>query len=70
MHRLRTGSLSETEGELPVTVDARALGAYRARLDSFLEGARDYCRRRGVRYVLVADAHFEDALLRYLRRAG
>lgn len=61
---------AETEGELPVTVDARALGAYRARLDSFLEGARDYCRRRGVRYVLVADAHFEDALLRYLRRAG
>lgn len=61
---------AETGAEVSVTLDARALRAYRGRLDAFLGGARDYCRKRGVRYVLVPDAHFEDALLRYLRSAS
>lgn len=61
---------AESDAEVNVTLDARALRAYRGRLDAFLAGARDYCRKRGVRYVLVPDEHFEDALLRYLRSAG
>jgi hypothetical protein len=61
---------AETNAEVQVTLDARTLRAYRARIEAFLRGARDYCRKRGVRYVLVPDEHFEDALLRYLRSAG
>ncbi len=60
---------SETQGEVRVTLDARALGAYRARLDAFLDGARSYCRKRGIAYMLVPDENFEDALVRYLRSA-
>ena len=61
---------AETGAEVAVTLDERALRAYRGRLEAFLAGARDYCRRRGVRYVLVPDAAFEDALMRYLRSAS
>jgi uncharacterized protein (DUF58 family) len=50
-----------------VSLDARAVAAYRARARAFVDGARAYAKRRGIAYVLVSgEDALEDALLGYL----
>ena len=61
---------SERGLRVEVSLDARAVAAYRARVRSFVDGAEAHARRRGHAYVRVgADVPFEDALLAYLRAA-
>ncbi|MDH5491096.1 MAG: DUF58 domain-containing protein [Myxococcales bacterium] len=61
---------SETGARLEVSLDARALDAYRRRVRAFLEGIETYARRRGLAYVQVGGKiPFEEALLNYLRAA-
>jgi len=61
---------SERGNRVEVSVDARALRAYRARLAAFLEGAESYAKRRGIAYVRAGgDVPLEDVLLDYLRAA-
>jgi len=61
---------SERGHEVEVSLDARAIRAYRARLETFLEGAEGYAKQRGITYVRPRlDRPFEEALLDYLRAA-
>ncbi len=62
---------AERGTRVEVTLDARAIAAYRARLDAFLAGVRGYAKRRGFAYVLAGgDVPFEEALLAWLRSDG
>lgn len=68
------GDLSMVDAErgtrVEVSLDHRAIAAYRARLEAFLAEAEGYARRRGLTYVRAGgDVPFEDALLAYLRAA-
>ncbi len=61
---------AERGRELEVTLDERALRAYRARVAAFLAELEGYAKKRGLFYVRVGTgADFEGALLRYLRAA-
>jgi uncharacterized protein (DUF58 family) len=61
---------SERGARVEVSVDARAIAAYRARLQAFLEGAAAYAKKRGITYVWAGgEVPFEEALLSYLRAA-
>ncbi|MEM9069723.1 MAG: DUF58 domain-containing protein [Myxococcota bacterium] len=61
---------SERGTKVEVSLDERALRAYRARLAMFLEEVETYARRRGLSYVRAGgDVPFEDALMSYLRSA-
>jgi uncharacterized protein (DUF58 family) len=61
---------AERGSRLEVSLDARAIAAYRGRLHAFLEGTRGWAKRRGASYVrLCGESDFEDALLDYLRAA-
>ena len=61
---------SERGTKVEVSLDARAVAAYRARVAAFLAGARGYAKKRGFGYVLAGgEVPFEDALLSYLRAA-
>ncbi len=62
---------AERETRVDVSLDARAIAAYRGRLKAFLEGAEGWAKKRGVSYArLSGETDFEDALLDYLRRAA
>lgn len=59
---------SERGTKVEVSLDDRAVGAYRARVRAFLEGLETYAKKRGIAYVRAgADIPLEDALLGYLR---
>ncbi len=61
---------SERGSKVEVSLDARAVAAYRARVSAFIAGVTLYAKRRGVSYVRVGgDVAFEDALLEYLKAA-
>jgi len=61
---------AERGARVEVTLDARALRAYRARVQAFLAGAAAYAKKRGFSYVRVGgDVAFEEALVSYLRAA-
>ena len=61
---------SERGTRVDVSLDARAIRAYRARLAAFLSEAEAWAKRRGVAYVRVAgDVGIEEALLEYLKAA-
>ncbi len=61
---------SERGTRVEVSLDGRAIAAYRARVRAFLEGVEAYAKKRGVAYVRVfGDVPIEDALLAYLRAA-
>jgi len=61
---------AERGTEVEVSLDARSLRAYRARVSAFLEELTAYAKRRGLFYGRVTtDTEFEEALLRYLRAA-
>lgn len=61
---------AERGRRVEVSLDARALRAYRARLAAFLAEAEAWAKRRGVAYVRVGgDVAIEEALLEYLKAA-
>lgn len=61
---------SERGTRVEVSLDARAVAAYRARILAFLEGVESYAKKRGFTYVRVGgEISFEDALLGYLQAA-
>jgi len=61
---------AERGTEVEVSLDGRAVRAYRRRVAAFLDELSGYAKKRGLFYGRVAtDADFEDALLRYLRAA-
>lgn len=61
---------SEQGSRVEVSLDARAIRAYRARVQAFIEDASAYAKRRGMTYVRAGgDVPFEEALLGYLRAA-
>ncbi len=58
---------SETGGLCEITIDRRALAAYRAKLDEFTAGLETFCRGKGIGYTLFnTSENFEDVLLRNL----
>ena len=62
---------SERGTSVEVTLDARSLRAYRARVEAFLAELSDFTRRRGLFYARVStESEFEQAVLRYLRAAS
>jgi uncharacterized protein (DUF58 family) len=61
---------SERGREVEVTLDARALRAYRARMAAFVQDLEGWAKRRGAFYGRVASAdEFERVILGYLRSA-
>lgn len=61
---------SERGHELEVTLDERALRAYRARVQAFLAELESYAKKRGLFYGRVTTGvDFEEVLLGYLRAA-
>lgn len=59
---------SERGERIEVTLDERALRAYRARLAAFFAELEGFCKRRGVHYGrLTSEADLEAVLLGYLR---
>lgn len=61
---------SERGTRVEVSLDQRAIRAYQARLDAFVQSIREYARKRGLTYVGVGGGvSFEDALMEYLRAA-
>ncbi|GIX07767.1 MAG: hypothetical protein KatS3mg115_2170 [Candidatus Poribacteria bacterium] len=62
---------AETGRSRPIRWDADARLAYRQQLEVFLNRARRFCRRRGIRYALVrTDSPLRSVLLSELRAAG
>ncbi len=58
---------SERGVEVEVTLDERAIAAYRARVERFVAELSSYAKKRGLYYGQVSTgADFEEALLRYL----
>lgn len=61
---------SETGQRVEVSLDRRAVAAYRARVGAFLADAEAWAKKRGLSYVRAGgDVPFEQALLDYLRAA-
>lgn len=61
----------EAEWPLEATITPSVVRAYKRLVGRYTEEAADYCRRRGVTYLLLrSDVDVEDVLLRTLRRAG
>ena len=61
---------SEHGGEVEVSLDARTVEAYRARLERFLSEIEGYAKKRGLFYGRTStEADFEELLMRYLRAA-
>lgn len=59
---------SERGTVVDVSLDERAIAAYRARIQVFLDEVRGYAKKRGLFHGVVSTAESpEDALLRYLR---
>jgi uncharacterized protein (DUF58 family) len=61
----------EDADEAEVTVSAPLLKRYKQTLAAFIDGARQYCTRRGMGHALVRnDVAVEDVVFGYLRRRG
>ncbi|MBV9172134.1 MAG: DUF58 domain-containing protein [Chloroflexi bacterium] len=61
----------ESEWPLDATITPSVVRAYRRLVGRYCEEAADFCRRRGVTYLMLrSDVDVEDVLLRTLRRAG
>jgi uncharacterized protein (DUF58 family) len=62
---------AEDAEETEITVSAPLLRRYRETLSAFVAGARDYCHRRGMVYLLANNQiPFEQLVTRYLRQRG
>ena len=54
-----------------ISVSAPLLARYKRTLDAFVDGARNYCTRRGMGHAMVrSDAAVDDIVFGYLRRRG
>jgi hypothetical protein len=65
--------LQDVEGTEPIqaTITPSVLRTYRRLLAAFTKEVSDFCRRRGVTYLLLpSNVNVEDVLLRTLRQAG
>ncbi len=61
----------EDDDVAEVTVSRPLLERYRRTLAAFIEGARDYCTRRGVMYLMTStDNPVEQLVSKYLRQRG
>jgi len=61
----------EDGDQAEITVSAPLLKRYRATLAAFTEGARDFCTRRGMGYLLASNhLPVEELISKYLRRRG
>lgn len=60
---------SERGRKVEVSLDARAVRAYRARLAAFLAELEGYAKKRGLFYGRAGERTFEDVLVDYLARA-
>ncbi|MFO0900033.1 MAG: DUF58 domain-containing protein [Pirellulales bacterium] len=62
---------SEDADEAEITVSAPLLKRYKQTLAAFVEGAKEYCHRRGMHYLLASNQLPVDQLvLGYLRKRG
>jgi uncharacterized protein (DUF58 family) len=62
---------SEDTESIDATITPSVVRAYRDVLATYTREVADFCRRRGVTYLLLrSDARLEDVLLRTLRHAG
>ena len=62
---------SEDADMADVTVSRPLLDRYQKTLAAFVEGARDYCTRRGMAYMLAStEIPVEDVVTKYLRQRG
>jgi hypothetical protein len=61
----------ESDWPLDATITPSVVRAYRRLVDRYCQEAADFCRRRGVTYLMLrSDVSVEDVLLRTLRKAG
>jgi uncharacterized protein (DUF58 family) len=61
----------EASSPLEATITPSVVRAYRRLIERYTQEAADFCRRRGVTYLLLrSDTDVEEVLLRTLRRAG
>ncbi len=75
MHPELVGDLqlidSEDGDQAEITVSAPLLKRYRETLDAFVNGAREYCGRRGMTHILAHNQlPAEQLVVNYLRRRG
>jgi uncharacterized protein (DUF58 family) len=62
---------AEPAAPLPATITPGVLRSYKRLLNEFIGEADEFCRRRGVTYLLVrSDMRLQDILLRSFRTAG
>jgi hypothetical protein len=61
----------EDDDVAEVTISRPLLDRYKRTLASFLDGARDFCNRRGMNYLMVStETQVETLVANYLRRRG
>ena len=61
----------EDQDEAEITVSAPLLARYQKTLDSFVGGARDFCTRRGMNYMLATNQMpVQELVATHLRRRG
>jgi uncharacterized protein (DUF58 family) len=61
----------ETGATQEVSIDGGILGLYKDKFQAWQGGIENFCRRRGINYMLVTtDQPFEDLVFQYLRRRG
>jgi uncharacterized protein (DUF58 family) len=61
----------EDDDVAEVTISRPLLDRYKRTLASFLDGARDFCNRRGMNYLMVStETSVETLVANYLRRRG
>ncbi len=54
-----------------ITASARSLARYKRTLAAFIEGARNFCNRRGMNYLMArTDLPVEQLVAGYLRKRG
>jgi uncharacterized protein (DUF58 family) len=61
----------ETGATQEVSIDGGILDLYKEKFDAWQGAIENFCRRRGINYILVTtDQPFEDLIFHYLRRRG
>ncbi len=62
---------AEDEDEAEISVSAPLLKRYKANLNSFVGGLKDWCTKRGITYIFTTNQNpFDKLVLNYLRERG
>jgi uncharacterized protein (DUF58 family) len=62
---------AEDDDEAEITVSAPLLRRYKATLNAFVGGLKDWCTRRGITYIFTTNQNpFDKLILNYLRERG